>query len=154
MDSSAISNSSIPLIKIPLIEQKNQQHRMRSQINSNMMSSGVMVARTYIYDWLILMVIVVIGPLLHLIHPFYRFVGKDMMTNLKYPLKSNTVPFWAVPMYSLLLPMGIFVVLYLRRRDIYDLHHALLGESIFLCHSHGFSSHHSMVIVFSPTRIC
>lgn len=100
---------------------------MRSQINSNMMSSGVTVARTYIYDWLILMVIVVIGPLLHLIHPFYRFVGKDMMTNLKYPLKSNTVPFWAVPMYALLLPMVIFVVLYLRRRDIYDLHHALLG---------------------------
>ncbi|XP_056175945.1 putative lipid phosphate phosphatase 3, chloroplastic isoform X2 [Syzygium oleosum] len=98
LDSSAINSTSFPLIKIPLIQQKNQQHRMRNQIASNMMrSSGMMVARTYIYDWLILMVLVVIGSLLHLIHPFYRFVGKDMMTNLKYPLKSNSVPFWAVP---------------------------------------------------------
>ncbi|XP_030452196.2 lipid phosphate phosphatase 2-like isoform X1 [Syzygium oleosum] len=128
LDSSAINSTSFPLIKIPLIQQKNQQHRMRNQIASNMMrSSGMMVARTYIYDWLILMVLVVIGSLLHLIHPFYRFVGKDMMTNLKYPLKSNSVPFWAVPTYALLLPMVIFVVVYLRRRDFYDLHHAVLG---------------------------
>ncbi|XP_048140467.1 lipid phosphate phosphatase 2-like isoform X1 [Rhodamnia argentea] len=128
LDSSAISSSSFPLINIPLIEQKNQQHRIRSQIASNMMrSSGVMVARTYIYDWLILMALVVIGSLLLLIHPFHRFVGKDMMTSLKYPLKGNTVPFWTVPTYALLLPMVIFVVLYLRRRDIYDLHHAVLG---------------------------
>ncbi|KAJ9708274.1 hypothetical protein PVL29_000370 [Vitis rotundifolia] len=61
------------------------------------------------------------------IHPFYRFVGKDMMNDLKYPLKDNTVPGWAVPMYAVLLPIVIFILFYLRRRDVYDLHHSILG---------------------------
>lgn len=49
------------------------------------------------HDWLILVLLGVIVIILSTIHPFYRFVGKDMMTDLKYPLKSNTVPIWAVP---------------------------------------------------------
>ncbi|KAF8010173.1 hypothetical protein BT93_J0964 [Corymbia citriodora subsp. variegata] len=103
-------------------------HCTLSQIASNMMrSNGMKVVRTHIYDWLILMLLVVIESLLHFIHPFYCFVGKGMMTNLKYPPKSDTVPIWAIPMYALLLPMVIFVVMYLRRRDVYDLHHAVLG---------------------------
>ncbi|KAL3719458.1 hypothetical protein ACJRO7_004423 [Eucalyptus globulus] len=97
-----------------------------------MRSNGMKVARTHIYDWLILMLLVVIGSLIHFIHPFHCFVGKGMMTNLMYPPKSDTVPFWAVPMYALLLPMVIFVVVNLwrcpeKKRDIYDLHHAVLG---------------------------
>ena len=60
-------------------------------------SHGVTVARTHMHDWLILMLLVLIEICLYVIHPFYRFVGKDMMTDLKYPLKSNTVPVWAVP---------------------------------------------------------
>ena len=35
--------------------------------------------------------------ILNIIHPFNRFVGKDMMSDLKYPLKDNTVPLWTVP---------------------------------------------------------
>lgn len=38
---------------------------------------------------------------MYIIHPFYRFVGKDMMTDLKYPMKENTVPVWAVPVKTL-----------------------------------------------------
>lgn len=49
------------------------------------------------HDWLILLLLVVIEVVLYVIHPFYRFVGKDMMTDLKYPLNENTVPVWAVP---------------------------------------------------------
>ncbi|KAJ9708272.1 hypothetical protein PVL29_000369 [Vitis rotundifolia] len=65
--------------------------------------------------------------ILLVIHPFYRFVGKDMMDDLKYPLKDNTVPVWAVPIYAVLLPIVIFILFYLRRRDVYDLHHSILG---------------------------
>ncbi|RZB54259.1 putative lipid phosphate phosphatase 3, chloroplastic isoform D [Glycine soja] len=50
-----------------------------------------------------------------------------MMTDLKYPLKSNTVPAWAIPIYAILLPIVIFLGVYIRRRDVYDLHHAVLG---------------------------
>ncbi|XWS75506.1 hypothetical protein CRYUN_Cryun01aG0095200 [Craigia yunnanensis] len=79
------------------------------------------------HDWLILLLLVVVEVVLYIIHPFYRFVGKDMMDDLRYPLKSNTVPVWAVPMYAVLLPMTIFLIVYIHRRDVYDLHHAILG---------------------------
>ncbi|XP_042500655.1 putative lipid phosphate phosphatase 3, chloroplastic isoform X2 [Macadamia integrifolia] len=90
-------------------------------------SHGVMVAKSHKYDWLTLMLLVVIKISLYSIHPFYRYVGKGMMTGLKYPLKENTVPIWAVPMYAGLLPITIFLAFYFRRRDVYDLHHGVLG---------------------------
>ncbi|KAF5203234.1 Lipid phosphate phosphatase [Thalictrum thalictroides] len=64
------------------------QHTVRSH--------GREVIRTHMHDWLILLLLVSIKIVLYVIHPFYRFVGKDMMTDLKYPFKENTVPFWAV----------------------------------------------------------
>ncbi|OMP04704.1 Phosphatidic acid phosphatase type 2/haloperoxidase [Corchorus olitorius] len=90
-------------------------------------SHGVTVARTHMHDWLILLLLVLIWIGLLIMNPFYRFVGKDMMEDLKYPLKSNTVPVWAVPMYAVVLPTVIFIIVYIRRRDVYDLHHAILG---------------------------
>ena len=49
-----------------------------------------------------------IAIILLVIHPFYRFVGKDMMDDLKYPLKDNTVPVWAIPVCFPLYSMLIF----------------------------------------------
>lgn len=82
-----------------------KQCRMREvQLGSHTVRShGVKVARTHMHDWLILLLLVVIEVVLYIIHPFYRFVGKDMMEDLKYPLKSNTVPGWAVPVNFLCL---------------------------------------------------
>lgn len=90
-------------------------------------SHGVKLAKSHKHDWFILIFLAILTIVLNLIHPFHRFVGKDMMTDLRYPLKSNTVPVWAVPMISLVLPMVIFAAFYFYRRDVYDLHHALLG---------------------------
>ncbi|XP_058088978.1 lipid phosphate phosphatase 2 isoform X1 [Magnolia sinica] len=90
-------------------------------------SHGVKVARVHMHDWLILLLLGVIEVILNVIEPFYRFVGKDMMADLKYPLQSNTVPIWAVPIIAVLLPLAIFIVYYIIRRDVYDLHHAILG---------------------------
>lgn len=64
-------------------------------------SHGVVVARKHMHDWLIFLFLVVMDIILNAINPFYRFVGKDMMTDLKYPFKNNTVPVWAVPVGSL-----------------------------------------------------
>ncbi|URD91737.1 Lipid phosphate phosphatase [Musa troglodytarum] len=89
-------------------------------------SHGVKVAKFHMHDWIILLLLGVIEIILNVIEPFHRFVGKDMMTDLKYPLKSNTVPFWAVPMIGIVLPLVIFLAIYYRRRDVYDLHHAIL----------------------------
>ncbi|XP_027353520.1 lipid phosphate phosphatase 2-like isoform X2 [Abrus precatorius] len=126
----AETGAHISSINFPLIATKNEEEfRMREvQLGSHTVSShGYAVVRTHKHDWLILLLLVLIVIILYIIHPFYRFVGKDMMADLKYPLKSNTVPVWAVPIYAFLLPMVIFLVVYVRRRDVYDLHHAVLG---------------------------
>lgn len=60
-------------------------------------SHGASVARIHMHDWIILLLLVVIEIVLYIIGPFHRFVGKDMMTDLKYPMKDNTVPVWSVP---------------------------------------------------------
>ncbi|KAJ0042756.1 hypothetical protein Pint_18710 [Pistacia integerrima] len=96
-------------------------------VSHTLKSHGVRVARTHMHDWLILLLLAVIMAILLLMQPFYRFVGKDMMTDLRYPLKSNTIPFWAVPLYAGVLPLVIFLIAYYRRNDVYDLHHAILG---------------------------
>ncbi|KAI3433198.1 acidPPc domain-containing protein, partial [Psidium guajava] len=90
-------------------------------------SHGAALAKNHMHDWLILLLLAVLEVILFIIHPFYRFVGKDMMTDLKYPMKRNTVPFWAVPVYAVLLPISVFLLVYLRRRDVYDMHHGILG---------------------------
>ncbi|OWM86285.1 hypothetical protein CDL15_Pgr011109 [Punica granatum] len=90
-------------------------------------SHGASLAKDHRQDWLILLLLIVMEVILYVIHPFYRFVGKDMMTDLKYPLRDNTVPVWAVPMYAVLLPIAVFLLIYFRRRDVYDLHHGILG---------------------------
>ncbi|ONK81658.1 uncharacterized protein A4U43_C01F31560, partial [Asparagus officinalis] len=90
-------------------------------------SHGVKVAKSHKHDWVILIFLGVMVIILNLIHPFHRFVSKDMMTDLRYPLKSNSVPVWAVPLIAILLPFAIFSGIYFKRRDVYDLHHAVLG---------------------------
>ncbi|KAK4842195.1 hypothetical protein QYF36_017363 [Acer negundo] len=88
---------------------------------------GVQVLRLHMHDWLILVLLAVIEGVLNIIEPFHRFVGEDMMTDLKYPLKDNTIPFWAVPLVAVLLPLIIINIYYFIRKDVYDLHHAILG---------------------------
>ncbi|EYU40817.1 hypothetical protein ABFS82_12G072100 [Erythranthe guttata] len=90
-------------------------------------SHGYQVARFHMHDWLILLLLVVIEVVLNVIEPFHRFVGEDMMTDLKYPLQDNTIPFWAVPIIAIILPFIVIVVFYFIRRDVYDLHQAALG---------------------------
>ncbi|KAK6128505.1 hypothetical protein DH2020_037751 [Rehmannia glutinosa] len=111
---------------LPLTEIKTHQCEMReAQLGSyTVRSHGARVARTHMNDWLILILLAFIIVVLNVIHPFYRFVGKDMMYDLKYPLKANTVPIWFV---RFLFPILVFLLFYLRRRDVYDLHNATLG---------------------------
>ncbi|XP_078153626.1 lipid phosphate phosphatase 2 isoform X2 [Carex rostrata] len=89
-------------------------------------SHGTAVARFHMYDWIILLLLAVTDGLLNIIEPFHRFVGRDMMTDLRYPLKGNTVPFWAVPIIAIILPIVIFVGIYFKKKNVYDLHHAIL----------------------------
>ncbi|XP_022884369.1 putative lipid phosphate phosphatase 3, chloroplastic isoform X3 [Olea europaea var. sylvestris] len=131
-ETSAVTTDSFSELQ-PLMKFKNQQKGMREAelVAHTVRSHGVTVARTHMHDWLILMLLGVILVILKIINPFYRFVGKDMMSDLKYPLKSNTVPVWLVPIYAVLLPVAVFLLFYVRRRDVYDLHHAVLAGILF-----------------------
>ncbi|XP_042398708.1 lipid phosphate phosphatase 2-like [Zingiber officinale] len=97
-------------------------------------SHGMKVATFHIHDWMILLLLIAIEVVLNVIEPFHRFVGRDMMADLRYPVKRNTVPVWAVPMIAILLPIVIYCAVYFRRRDAYDFHHAILGllYSVFI----------------------
>ncbi|KAK9705161.1 hypothetical protein RND81_07G037500 [Saponaria officinalis] len=90
-------------------------------------SHGVQVAKIHMHDWLILFLLVIIDIVLNVIEPFHRFVGKGMMEDLMYPFKGNTVPFWAVPIIAVLLPLLVFLIYYFIRKDVYDFHQATLG---------------------------
>ncbi|CAN6803664.1 unnamed protein product [Brassica oleracea var. botrytis] len=90
-------------------------------------SHGGGLASKHKHDWIILVILVAIEIGLQLISPFYRYVGKDMMTDLKYPFNDNTIPVWSVPIYAVLLPIIIFVCFYVKRTCVYDLHHSILG---------------------------
>ncbi|XP_061346149.1 lipid phosphate phosphatase 2-like isoform X2 [Gastrolobium bilobum] len=90
-------------------------------------SPGSKLALSHKHDWLILLLLAAIDGVLNMIEPFHRYVGKDMMTNLMFPFKEDTIPMWAVPILSIFIPILIFVAFYFVRRDIYDLHHAILG---------------------------
>ncbi|WOL01153.1 lipid phosphate phosphatase 2-like isoform X4 [Canna indica] len=90
-------------------------------------SHGIEVVKAHKFDWLILILLVALLMAIRVVHPFYRFVGKDMMSYLRYPFKTNTVPPWALYIIAIVLPAAVIVAFYVHRREVYDLHHAILG---------------------------
>ncbi|XP_062192599.1 putative lipid phosphate phosphatase 3, chloroplastic isoform X2 [Phragmites australis] len=88
---------------------------------------GASLARKHTHDWVVLIFLAAVVIALHYAPPFSRFIGKDMMTDIRYPVKQSTVPAWGVPIISILCPWVIFISMYIARRDVYDLHHAALG---------------------------
>ncbi|XP_028788414.1 lipid phosphate phosphatase 2-like [Neltuma alba] len=94
-------------------------------------SHGGRVARTHKLDWLVLLLLVVIDLFLDSLEPFHRFVGEGMMTDLKYPYKDETIPFRVVQIVTILFPIAVFFMFYICKRNVYDLHHSILG--IFHC---------------------
>ncbi|XP_074376261.1 lipid phosphate phosphatase 2-like isoform X1 [Apium graveolens] len=88
---------------------------------------GQLIKR-HLHDWLILLVLGVIIWILNAVEPFHRYLSKEMLTpDIKYPFKEDTVPMFVVPVYALLLPCIIFLMYYISRRDVYDLHYAIIG---------------------------
>ncbi|XP_047944198.1 lipid phosphate phosphatase 2-like [Salvia hispanica] len=97
-------------------------------VRHTVQSHGARLARLHMQDWLILLLLAGIDGGLNIIEPFHRYISSDLMTDLKYPLKiPDTVPMWAVPVYAVILPCLVFLIYYHRRKDVYDLHHAILG---------------------------
>lgn len=60
-------------------------------------SPGIKLALTHMHDWLILLLLAAVEGVLNMIEPFHRYVGKEMMGDLMFPYKANTIPMWGVP---------------------------------------------------------
>ena len=93
-------DSFLIFIELKELKGNNLLSKMRPQHGPNYLrrSHGVKLLRYHMHDWIMIMGLLVLEIILTGIHPFYRFVGKDMMTDLRYPFKSkNTVPLWSVP---------------------------------------------------------
>ncbi|CAK9324968.1 unnamed protein product [Citrullus colocynthis] len=104
-----------------------EPHRSCQTVVSGGAAASPTLRRRRRMDWLMVLVLMFMYCGIYLIHPFKRFVGSDMITRLKYPLITVTVPFWTVPLYAVVLPIAIFLLVYMRKRDAYDLHDAILG---------------------------
>ncbi|XP_071933145.1 lipid phosphate phosphatase 2-like [Coffea arabica] len=91
---------------------------------------GAQVARFHMRDWLILLLLVAIEIGSNVTEPSHRFVGADMMTDLKYPLKDNTIPLWAAPIIAIIMPLTVIIVFYFIRKNVYDLHQGVLGHVV------------------------
>lgn len=62
-------------------------------------------------DWAVLIFLAVALALMEAFaQPFERHIAPEDWDSIRYPLKSDTVPAWTVPIYGLLLPIIFFVV--------------------------------------------
>ncbi|KAF3785310.1 hypothetical protein EJ110_NYTH28268 [Nymphaea thermarum] len=107
-------------------------------------SHGVQLVRLHVHDWLILALVMVLEFVLsEVVPPFHRFIGREVMVDLKYPLTllDFTCMYW-FPRNSLssehslchvafiigiLVPFVFIFVYYIIRRNVYDFHQATLG---------------------------
>ncbi|KAH1196977.1 Lipid phosphate phosphatase 2 [Glycine max] len=60
-------------------------------------STGSKLALSHMHDWLILLLLAAMDGALNMIEPFHRYIGKDMMRDLMFPFKEDTIPMWGVP---------------------------------------------------------
>jgi diacylglycerol diphosphate phosphatase / phosphatidate phosphatase len=52
---------------------------------------GATLARKHTYDWVVLILLAAIVVVLHYTPAFSRFVGRDMITDIRYPVKPTTI---------------------------------------------------------------
>ncbi|CAI7804638.1 unnamed protein product [Closterium sp. NIES-53] len=90
------------------------------------------VFRPHILDWVVFVLITAGSIALDSVHPFQQFVNADYMQKYMYPLKPDSVPFWAVPVYAFGFPLLAMTVSFILRRDFIDFHSSLLGF-VFNC---------------------
>jgi hypothetical protein len=65
--------------------------------NMALQSPGAKLAISHMHDWLIILILAAIDGILNMIEPFHRYIGKDMMQDLMFPFKEDTIPMWGVP---------------------------------------------------------
>ncbi|KAF9923702.1 hypothetical protein FBU30_006233 [Linnemannia zychae] len=89
---------------------------------------GVRLAFSYLFDWVLCIVLIALFLMLDNLTPFKRqFSVED--TSLMYPYKEKeTIPTWALVVISIIFPAVMMAIISLAiRRSIYDFHNGILG---------------------------
>eukprot|EP00250_Pteridium_aquilinum_P015961 c22860_g1_i3 orf=164-1243(+) len=121
LDRKSDSDNALPM------EDRGTLEDLGAEVISTLRGASYKLLRFHLHDWLAIFGLAILDGILNIINPFYRFVGKSMIGDYMYPLKGNTIPFQAVPVIAIGIPLFIFVIYFLYSKDITDLHHALLG---------------------------
>lgn len=66
------------------------------------------------------------------IQPFKKHISEDELSDLKFPKTDETVPTFIVPLCSLLIPTGVYLVHYCSNRDARELHDLIFGSLLSL----------------------
>ncbi|KAH9310554.1 hypothetical protein KI387_025589, partial [Taxus chinensis] len=104
-------------------EAENQGHSETGRTNYG----AVKLVRLHLHDWVALFGLLVLDRVLARIHPFNRFIGEYMLDDLRYPHKADTVPVWVALVISVIFPFICIIAIYLKKKDLRDMHHAMLG---------------------------
>ncbi|KAF9972972.1 hypothetical protein BGZ73_003842 [Actinomortierella ambigua] len=90
-------------------------------------SPTVILFLSYLFDWVLCIVLLGLFFLLDTVTPFKReFSVQDK--SIMYPLKSDTIPNWLLGVIAAALPAVVIVIVAIGvRRSPYDLHNGILG---------------------------
>eukprot|EP00271_Cylindrocystis_brebissonii_P015330 TRINITY_DN3788_c0_g1_i1.p1 TRINITY_DN3788_c0_g1~~TRINITY_DN3788_c0_g1_i1.p1 ORF type:complete len:298 (-),score=28.83 TRINITY_DN3788_c0_g1_i1:37-930(-) len=89
-------------------------------------SWGSLFSDAYL-DWIFLLLLIVVDVGLSLLPTFERYISKDMLEGITYPLKGNSVPTPAVPVLGFVIPLAMLIAFWLFQRDKADFHQAVLS---------------------------
>lgn len=80
-------------------------------------------------DWFFILILIGLEVVCQVVTPFQRYVGRSnfVTQSILYPYKHNTISFKAVPGIALGIPLVFILGHFCYRRNVHDLHHAILG---------------------------
>lgn len=120
--------------------------------------SYLQLVRTYWFDYVVLLLLLVVFVGTSFIHPYERYIYDIELTHsLAYPSNNDTIPSWTVPVYSLGVPIVTFIIVSCFIRSGHDFHQAVIGL-LFTVFSVGVLTNLTKVTIGRPrpdfTAVC
>ncbi|GAQ90486.1 lipid phosphate phosphatase [Klebsormidium nitens] len=78
-------------------------------------------------DWALCVSLLLLKVVLLVAPTFISYVDKDHLVWLRYPIRKNTVPGWALQIIQTVIPGVAVLIFFALQRNKRDMHHGLLG---------------------------
>lgn len=100
----------------------------------------ITLERYLVADWLVLLVLLLVLGIIAKFVPAYHRVINSPDPSLSFPLKEHTVPIWMLVVFSNILPLSIFISIWILRGGNASGEVDLLHSTLGLCQSTIFST--------------